>query len=143
APCTAQACVELLDFYGVELEGANVVVVGRSLVIGKPVAMLLTKRNATVTLCHSRTKNLHEICRNADIIIAAVGKANFINASFVSPGQVVVGVGINVVDGKICGDVDFDEVSKIVKAITPVPAGVGAITTAVLAKNLMKAASHR
>lgn len=141
APCTAQACIELLDFYGIELEGRNVAVVGRSLVIGKPVSMLLQRRNATVTMCHSKTKNLSEICRASDIIIAAIGKANFIGSEFVAPGQVVIDVGINMgLDGKLCGDVNFNEAEPIVKAITPVPAGVGAVTTAVLAKHVIEAA---
>ena len=143
APCTAQACIELLDFYGIELEGKNVAVVGRSLVIGKPVSMLLQNKNATVTMCHSKTKNLEDICRNSEIIIAAIGKANFINSKFAAPGQVIIDVGINVnSEGKLCGDVNFSEVEPIVKAITPVPAGVGAVTTAVLAKNLINAVEN-
>ena len=141
APCTAQACMELLDFYGVELEGKNAAVVGRSLVIGKPVSMLLQNKNATVTMCHSRTKNLAEICKNSEIIIAAIGKANFIDKNFTAPGQIIVDVGINLdADGKLCGDVNFSEAEPIVKAITPVPAGVGAVTTAVLAKHVIEAA---
>ncbi|MBQ7559403.1 MAG: bifunctional 5,10-methylene-tetrahydrofolate dehydrogenase/5,10-methylene-tetrahydrofolate cyclohydrolase [Synergistaceae bacterium] len=141
APCTAQACMELLDFYGVELEGKSVAVIGRSLVIGKPVSMLLQNKNATVTMCHSRTKNLAEVCRNSEIIIAAIGKANFIDKNFAAPGQIIIDVGINLdSDGKLCGDVNFNEAEPIVKAITPVPAGVGAVTTAVLAKHVIEAA---
>lgn len=141
APCTAQACMELLDFYGVELEGKNIAVIGRSLVIGKPVSMLLQNKNATVTMCHSRTKNLADICRNSEIIIAAIGKANFIDKNFAAPGQIIIDVGINLdADGKLCGDVNFNEAEPIVKAITPVPAGVGAVTTAVLAKHVIEAA---
>ncbi len=141
APCTAQACMELLDFYGVELEGKSVAVIGRSLVIGKPVSMLLQNKNATVTMCHSRTKNLAEVCRNSEIIIAAIGKANFIDKNFAAPGQIIIDVGINLdADGKLCGDVNFNEAEPIVKAITPVPAGVGAVTTAVLAKHVIEAA---
>lgn len=140
-PCTAQACVELLDYYGVNVAGKNVVVVGRSLVIGRPVAMLLMNLNATVTICHSKTKNLPEICKRADVLIAAIGKARFINADFVSENQVVLDVGINTdSDGKLCGDVDYDSVSPIVSAITPVPGGVGAVTTAVLAKHVIESA---
>ncbi len=139
-PCTAQACIELLDYYGVELPGKNAVIIGRSLVIGRPVSMLLMNRNATVTICHSKTHNLPEICRNADIIIAAIGRAKFAGAEFVSEGQTVIDVGINVLDGKICGDVDFDGVSGIVRAISPVPGGVGAVTTAVLAKHVIESA---
>ncbi|MDY6399684.1 MAG: tetrahydrofolate dehydrogenase/cyclohydrolase catalytic domain-containing protein [Synergistales bacterium] len=141
APCTAQACMELLDFYGVELEGKSVAVIGRSLVIGKPVSMLLQNKNATVTMCHSRTKNLAEVCRNSEIIIAAIGKANFIDKNFAASGQIIIDVGINLSpDGKLCGDVNFSEAEPIVKAITPVPAGVGAVTTAVLAKHVIEAA---
>ncbi len=141
APCTASACMELLDFYGVELEGKNIAVIGRSLVIGKPVSMLLQNKNATVTMCHSRTKNLAEVCRNSEIIIAAIGKANFIDKNFAAPGQIIIDVGINLdADGKLCGDVNFNEAEPIVKAITPVPAGVGAVTTAVLAKHVIEAA---
>ena len=143
APCTAQACMELLDFYGVELEGKRVAVIGRSLVIGKPVSMLLQNKNATVTMCHSRTKNLAEVCRNSEIIIAAIGKANFIDKNFAAPGQIIIDVGINLSpDGKLCGDVNFNEAEPIVKAITPVPAGVGAVTTAVLAKHVIEAAEQ-
>ena len=142
-PCTAQACVELLDYYGVDLAGKNVAVIGRSLVIGRPVSMLLMNRDATVTICHSKTHDLPAICRNADIIIAAIGRAKFVDASFVSEGQVVVDVGINVdEDGKLCGDVDYESVAPIVGAITPVPGGVGAITTAVLAKHVIESAER-
>ncbi len=139
-PCTAQACIELLDHYGIELEGKNVVVLGRSLVIGRPLSIMLQNRNATVTMCHSKTRNLPEICKRAEIIVAAIGKAGFVDSSFVSPGQVVIDIGINVDEnGKLCGDVKFDEVSQIVKAITPVPAGVGSVTTSVLAKHVIEA----
>ena len=140
-PCTAQACIELLDYYGVELAGKNAVVIGRSLVIGRPVAMLLMNRDASVTICHSKTHDLPAICRNADIIIAAVGKARYIGEKFVSSGQTVIDVGINVdEDGNLCGDVDFDGVSEIVREISPVPGGVGALTTAVLAKHVIESA---
>ncbi|MBR1437621.1 MAG: bifunctional 5,10-methylene-tetrahydrofolate dehydrogenase/5,10-methylene-tetrahydrofolate cyclohydrolase [Synergistaceae bacterium] len=142
-PCTAQACVELLDYYGIDAAGKNVAVIGRSLVIGRPVSMLLMRRNATVTICHSRTKNLPEICRNADILIAAIGRAKFIGADFVSAGQVVIDVGINMdADGKLCGDVDYEAVEPLVRAITPVPGGVGAVTTAVLAKHVIESAER-
>ena len=140
-PCTAGACLELLDYYGVELSGKHVVIIGRSLVIGKPVSMLMLSRNATVTICHSRTKFLPEICREADVIIAAVGKAGFVGTDFVREGQIVIDVGINLdANGNLCGDVNFPAVEPVVKAITPVPAGVGAITTAVLAKHVIEAA---
>lgn len=142
-PCTAQACIELLDHYGINVEGKNVVIIGRSLVIGRPVAMLLMKRNATVTICHSRTRDLPSICRNADILIAAIGKAKFVGADFVSAGQVVIDVGINTDgEGKLCGDVDYESVEPLVGAITPVPGGVGAVTTAVLAKHVIESAER-
>ena len=142
-PCTAQACVEILDYYGLDVAGKNVAVIGRSLVIGRPVSMLLMNRNATVTICHSKTANLPEICRNADVLIAAIGRARFIGAEYVSEGQVVVDVGINMDDeGKLCGDVDYDSVADKVKAITPVPGGVGAVTTAVLAKHVIESAER-
>ena len=142
-PCTAQACIELLDYYGIDVSGKNVAVIGRSLVIGRPVSMLLMGRNATVTICHSKTHNLPEICRNADILIAAIGHAKFIGADYVSEGQVVVDVGINTdAEGKLCGDVDYDSVTDKVRAITPVPGGVGAVTTAVLAKHVIESAER-
>lgn len=140
-PCTAQACIELLDHYGVTLTGKRAVVIGRSLVIGKPVAMMLQKRNATITMCHTRTVDMPGVCREAEIVIAAAGKAGIVDKSFASPGQVVVDVGINVDEnGKLCGDVSFDEVEPVVAAITPVPRGVGSVTTAVLAKHVIEAA---
>ena len=142
-PCTAQACIELLDHYGIDVEGKNIVIIGRSLVIGRPVAMLLMSRNATVTICHSRTRNLPSICRKADILIAAIGRAKFVSADFVSEGQVVIDVGINTDgEGKLCGDVDYESVEPLVGAITPVPGGVGAVTTAVLAKHVIESAER-
>jgi methylenetetrahydrofolate dehydrogenase (NADP+)/methenyltetrahydrofolate cyclohydrolase len=143
-PCTAQACLEILDHYGVPLQGKRVVVIGRSLVIGKPVSMMLQARNATVTMCHTKTVDMPAVCRNAEIIIAAAGKAGVVNGQYASAGQVVIDVGINVdAQGKLCGDVKFDEVEPLVDAITPVPAGVGAVTTAVLAKHVIEAAEKR
>lgn len=140
-PCTAQACIELLDHYGVSLTGRRVAVIGRSLVIGKPVAMMLQQRNATVTMCHTRTVDMPGVCREAEIIIAAAGKAGVVDRTFAAPGQVLVDVGINVDEnGKLCGDVKFDEVEPVAAAITPVPGGVGAVTTAVLAKHVIEAA---
>lgn len=140
-PCTAQACIELLDHYGIALGGKRAAVIGRSLVIGKPVSMMLQQRNATVTMCHTRTVDLPGVCREAEIVIAAAGKAGVVNKDFVAPGQVVVDVGINVDEnGKLCGDVKFDEAQPVVAAITPVPGGVGAVTTAVLAKHVIEAA---
>ncbi len=144
APCTAEAVIEALDFAGIDITGKNVTVVGRSLVIGKPLAMLLIKRNATVTVCHTRTKNIEEKCRNAEILVAAAGSAGMIKEDFVSDGQVVIDVGINDDgNGGICGDVDFEKVSRKVSVITPVPGGVGSITTSVLAKHLLRAAGIR
>ena len=142
-PCTAEACIELMDYYGIEIEGKNIAVIGRSLVIGKPVSMMLQNRNATVTMCHSKTKKLHEISRNSEIIIAAIGKAGFIDSKFLSHGQTVIDVGINVnEEGKLCGDVKFDDAEKIVEKITPVPGGVGSVTTAILAKHVIEAAER-
>ncbi len=141
APCTAQACIEILDYYDIPIEGKNVVVVGRSLVIGKPVAMMLLSRNATVTIAHSRTKNLPEITKRADIVIACVGRAQMLDGSYFSAGQTVIDVGINFNDeGKMVGDVNFDEAAEIVDAITPVPRGVGSVTTSVLCKHVVEAA---
>lgn len=135
APCTAQAVMEILNFYGIETKGKNVTVIGRSLVIGKPVTLLLIGANATVTVCHTKTRDIREECRRADIIVAAAGVAKMVTKDYVRPGQVVIDVGMNVDEnGKLCGDVDFDEVSQIVDKITPVPGGVGAVTTSVLMK---------
>ena len=142
-PCTAQACLELLKYYKTALTGKRAVVVGRSLVIGKPVSMLLQAENATVTMCHTRTKDLPAVCRGAEVLIAAAGRANLLGAAHVSPGQVVLDVGINVDEsGKLCGDVKFDEAEPVVSAITPVPGGVGAVTTAVLVKHVVEAAER-
>jgi methylenetetrahydrofolate dehydrogenase (NADP+)/methenyltetrahydrofolate cyclohydrolase len=142
APCTPSAVIEMLDAYGVELAGKNVVVVGRSMVVGRPLAMLLLLRNATVTICHTKTKNMDSICKNADVLVAAAGKARMISPAFVSEKSIVVDVGINVDDNEeICGDVDYDAVSPLVSMISPVLGGVGAVTTSVLAKHVLKAAS--
>ncbi len=135
APCTPQAVIEILDFYGIDLTGKKVTVVGRSLVVGKSLAMLLIGKNATVTVCHTKTVNLAEECRKADIIIACAGVAKMIQSEFVREGQVVIDVGINVIDGKLCGDVDYDAVTDKTAAITPVPGGVGTVTTSVLLKH--------
>jgi len=141
-PCTPQAVMEILDHYDVELAGKKVTVVGRSMVVGKPVAMLLLSKNATVTICHTKTKNLEEECRNADIIVACAGVPKMITSDFVCEGQVVIDVGIHVVDDKLCGDVDYDNVSEIVDAITPVPGGVGSVTTTVLLKHTIMSAER-
>ncbi len=144
APCTAEAVIELLDFYGVELDGAGVTVVGRSLVIGKPVSMMLQARNATVTMCHTHTRDLAACCRAADVVVAAAGHARTVGAEALREGQVVVDVGINwdAEAGKLVGDVDFESAEPKVSAITPVPRGVGSVTTAVLAKHLVEAAER-
>lgn len=142
APCTAEACMEILDYYHCELEGQKAVVVGRSLVIGKPVAMLLLARNATVTICHTRTRDLAAECQKADVLVVAAGKAGAMDGSCISRGQVVVDVGIHMdEDGKMCGDVDFATAEPLAGAITPVPGGVGAVTTAVLLRHVVEAAA--
>lgn len=143
APCTAEACIELLDHYGLELKGKRVAVIGRSLVIGKPVSMLLLQKNATVTICHTRTVDMSEVTRSAEIVIAAAGKEKMITAEYLSEGQTIVDVGINVDEsGRLCGDVDFETAEGIVKAITPVPAGVGSVTTSVLVAHTVEAAKR-
>lgn len=141
-PCTAQACVEILDHYGFDVEGKSVAVVGRSLVIGKPVAMMLLARNATVTLCHSRSRELPAICREADIVVYATGRPRAYSLEHFSDGQTVLDVGINVdEEGNLCGDVDFAAAEPVVGAITPVPRGVGSVTTAVLMRHVVEAAA--
>lgn len=141
APCTAASCVEILKHYDIPVSGKRVVVIGRSLVIGKPVSMLLLAENATVTICHSRSQNLAEICREADILVVAAGKAGMVTKDFVRQGQTVLDVGIHVdADGNMCGDTVFAEVEPIVDMITPVPGGVGSVTTAILASHVVEAA---
>lgn len=142
-PCTAAACIALLKFNQIPLSGRRAVVIGRSLVIGKPVALLLLAENATVTVCHSRSQNLESICKEADILVVAAGKAGMVGAEFVRPGQIVLDVGIHVdADGTLCGDARFAEVEPVVAAITPVPGGVGAVTTAILASHVVAAAQR-
>lgn len=144
APCTAEAVIEMLDYAGIDIKGKRVTVVGRSLVIGKPVSMLLMKRNATVTVCHTKTVDMAGTCKNAEILVAAAGSARMIKKEYVADGAVVIDVGINVDDeGNLCGDVDFDAISDIAAVATPVPGGVGSVTTSVLAKHLVKAAMAR
>jgi methylenetetrahydrofolate dehydrogenase (NADP+)/methenyltetrahydrofolate cyclohydrolase len=143
APCTPSACMEILDYFGVECKGKNAVVVGRSLVVGKPAAMMLLDRHATVTVAHSRTADLQSVARQADIIIACVGRAKMIDAGYLSDGQIVIDVGINVLeDGSLSGDVDYEAAESIVEAITPVPGGVGTVTTSVLMKHVVEAAKR-
>ena len=143
SPCTPEAVMEMLKYNNVDVSGKRVVVIGRSLVVGKPLSMLLLKKNATVTICHTRTKNIEETCRSAEILIAAAGKARMVTKDFVSPGQVIVDVGINMdSENNLCGDVDYESVEKIAAMITPVPGGVGTVTTSVLARHVVKAAKQ-
>ena len=140
-PCTPAGVMELLHAAGVSVAGKSCVVVGRSNIVGKPMAMLLLHENGTVTICHSRTENLKEVCARADILVAAVGRAKFITADMVKPGAAVIDVGMNRDEnGKLCGDVDFEEVSKVAGYITPVPGGVGPMTISMLLKNTVRAA---
>lgn len=139
-PCTPTAVVEILKHYEVELKGAKVAVLGRSMVVGKPAAMLLLNENATVTICHSRTKDLSDVTSEADVLVAAVGRAKMVNENFVKEGAVVIDVGINVdEEGNLCGDVDTNSVLNKASMVTPVPAGVGSVTTSILAKHVVKA----
>jgi methylenetetrahydrofolate dehydrogenase (NADP+)/methenyltetrahydrofolate cyclohydrolase len=141
-PCTPTACMEMIRHYDIPLKGKKCVVVGRSLVVGKPLAMLLLREHATVTICHSRTENLPDVCKGADILIAAVGRAKMVKGNYVNAGQIVIDVGINPDPdnpGKYCGDVDFAEAEPIVQKISPVPAGVGSVTTWVLCKQTIMA----
>ena len=151
APCTPAACMEILDYYGIDCKGKNAVVIGRSLVVGKPAAMMLMGKNATVTVCHTKTVNTAEICRNADILVSAAGVLNSLTKEFVRPGQIVIDVSINWDENKpnargtlgaIAGDAVFSEVEPIVEAITPVPGGVGSVTTSVLMKHVIEAAER-
>lgn len=143
APSTAAACMKILDHYGIDVEGKRVAVVGRSLVIGKPVAMLLLARNATVTICHSKTQNLSQVMREADIVICATGRARAYGLDCFREGQTILDVGINFDDeGKLCGDVDYAEVSELVEAITPVPGGVGSVTSSTTLEHTVSAAER-
>jgi len=141
--CTPFGVMKMLEEYGIDIEGKNAVVVGRSNIVGKPLAQCLLAKNATVTICHSRTKNIHQITNNADILVAALGKPRYIKDTMVKEGAVVIDVGINrTEDGKLVGDVDFESVSKNASYITPVPGGVGPMTIAMLMTNLVKAAKN-
>lgn len=143
-PCTPQACMEILDHYGIDCTGKKAVVIGRSLVVGKPAAQMLIKKNATVTTCHTRTIDMPSVAREAEILIVAAGRAGVVGAEYVSPGQTVIDVGINVnAEGKLCGDVDYAAVEPIVDAITPVPGGVGSVTTSVLVGHVVEAAMRK
>jgi methylenetetrahydrofolate dehydrogenase (NADP+)/methenyltetrahydrofolate cyclohydrolase len=138
-PCTPSGIIKLLDHYEIDISGKHAVVLGRSNIVGKPISMLLLQRNATITICHSRTKNLEGITRSADILVAAIGRANFVTENMVSKGAIVIDVGINRVDGKLTGDINFEPVSKKASYITPVPGGVGPMTIALLMENTLKA----
>jgi len=144
APCTPAGIIELIERSGISIASKNCVVIGRSNIVGKPMSMLLLHKNATVTICHSKTENLEKIVRQADIVIAAVGRAKFVTADMVKDGAVIIDVGINRMDnGKLCGDVDFDEVAPKASYITPVPGGVGPMTIAMLMKNTVAAAKQK
>lgn len=142
APCTPSACMEILDHYNIDCTGKKAVVIGRSLVVGKPAAMMLVKKNATVTICHTRTVDMPAVCREADILIVAAGRAGVVGADYTREGQIVIDVGINwnEKEQKLCGDVDFAAVEPICAAITPVPGGVGTVTTSVLISHVVEAA---
>lgn len=141
APCTAEAVMDILRFNGISPAGKRAVIVGRSMVVGRPLAMLFLQENATVTVCHTKTVDLPQLCRSADILVVAAGCANMVDKSFVKPGAVVIDVGINVDEnGKLCGDVDFKDIEETASMATPVPGGVGSVTTSVLAKRLVHAA---
>ena len=143
APCTPQGCIDMLDYAGIDLLGKDVVVIGRSNIVGKPVAALALQRSATVTICHSKTKNIAEKTRQADVVIVAVGRAGFLTGDMLKPGAVVIDVGINRNEaGKLCGDADFDSCIDVVSKITPVPGGVGLMTRANLLKNTIKSAKN-
>lgn len=137
-PCTPLAILELIDFYDIDVTGLDVSVIGRSNIVGKPIAGLLTNRGATVTICHSRTKNIKEKVKKSDIVIVAVGKKHFLTKDMVSEKAIIIDVGINVENGKLYGDVDYDNLKENVKAITPVPGGIGSITNTLLVKNTIK-----
>ena len=142
APCTAQACMEILDHFNIDCKGKRAVVIGRSLVVGKPVSMMLMGQNATVTVCHTRTVDIPSVARNAEILIVAAGQPEGVTKEFFSPGQIVIDVGINWDDakGKLVGDVNFEDAEAVVEAVTPVPGGVGTVTTSVLVSHVVEAA---
>lgn len=143
APCTAAAVMEILKYYEISLRGKHAVILGRSMVVGKPLSMMMLKEDETVTLCHSKTENIVEMASTADVLVAAMGRPNAVGADYIKPGAIVIDVGINVdKNGKIHGDVNFEEASAIASMITPVPGGVGSVTTAILIKNIIKASKN-
>lgn len=140
-PCTPRACIEILDHYGIDITGKMVAVIGRSLVVGRPAAMMVLGKNGTPVICHTKTENIKDICKSADVLIVSAGQAKTIGPEYLNANQVVIDVGINMNDeGKLCGDVDFDVAQNIVKAITPVPGGVGRVTTSLLMMHVIDAA---
>lgn len=144
APCTAEAVIQILKHNGIDITGKRVAIVGRSMVVGRPLSMLMLKENGTVTICHTKTRDLAGTCRNAEILVAAAGRAKMLDGSYVGQGSVVIDVGINVDEnGKLCGDVDFESIEGAASMATPVPGGVGAVTTAVLACHLVQAAERK
>lgn len=144
APCTAEAVIEMLDYAGIDLTGKKVTIVGRSLVVGKPLSMLMLGKNATITVCHTKTKNMPETCRNSEVLVAAAGRARMLNADYVGRDAIVIDVGINMDENfKLCGDVDIDSIADVASLATPVPGGVGTVTTSVLAKHVMRAAKAK
>ena len=143
-PCTAQACMEILKHYGIDCQGKKAVVIGRSLVVGRPAALMLLQRNATVTICHTKTQDMPAVCREAEILLVAAGKAGMVDAPYFAPGQIVIDVGIHVnEEGRLCGDVRFEDADPVVEALTPVPGGVGTVTTSVLAGHVVEAAKRQ
>ena len=141
-PCTPRAVMEMIDFYNIDLTGKKVVVVGRSMVVGKPLAMMLLKKNATVIMCHTKTADIKGECKSADIIIACAGVAKMIDETYVSEGAVLIDVGINVLDGILCGDVNYNSIMDVAAKATPVPGGVGTVTTSVLLKHTVRSAEN-
>jgi methylenetetrahydrofolate dehydrogenase (NADP+) / methenyltetrahydrofolate cyclohydrolase len=139
APCTPLGCIYILDHHKVKLEGANAVVIGRSEIVGKPMSLLLLHRNATVTICHSKTRDLPEVVRRADVVVAAIGKPRFVQGDWIKPGAAVIDVGVNRIDGKLLGDVDFQAANGRAGVLTPVPGGVGLLTVAMLLRNTLQA----
>ena len=140
APCTAEAVMELCKYYKIPLSGKEVCIIGRSLVVGKPLSVLMLNADATVTVCHSKTENSKEVAKRADVLVTAIGKAKAIGSSYCKEGATVIDVGINVdKDGNLCGDVDYDTMKTVAEKLSPVPGGLGAVTTAVLAKHVVKA----
>lgn len=142
APCTAQAVIELLDFYDIKTAGKKITVIGRSLIVGRPLAMLLLQRDATVTICHTKTQNLAKECKAADILIVCAGSPKMVGADFTHPAQIIIDVGVNMAGGRLCGDADYEALAGRAAAITPVPGGVGAVTSCVLLKNTVHGATR-